>query len=70
MKEMTRSDIILEINRAKTIEQKDELIRRLHYKIEQAYTILFSMEEFKDKNDKAHNPYTPLAELLRKALEA
>ena len=64
---MTRSDIILEIHRADTIEKKDELIRRLHFKIETAYVILFAMEEFKD--EKGFNMYEPLAKMLRKALE-
>lgn len=63
---MTRSDIVLEKVRAETIEQKDVLIERLHYKIDQVYVILFAMEKRVEEGDKA---LEPLAQILRKALE-
>ena len=61
---MTRSDIILAIHYADTMEKKDELIRQLNKKIEDVYSILYVMEKDEWKN------YAPLAELLRNALES
>lgn len=65
---MTRSDIILEKFHAKTIEEKDVLIEKLHYKIENVYSILFGVEGF--KTETGINPFEDIAKILRKALES
>lgn len=61
---MTRSDIVLAIHYANTMEKKDELIHQLNKKIEDVYSILYVMEQERWKN------YAGLAELLRNALES
>lgn len=61
---MTRSDILLEMNRLNkmTGAEKTLLIQKLEFKIEQVYKILFPLE--KDEH------FKELGELLRKALES
>jgi hypothetical protein len=59
---MTRSDMVLAIDKAKTIREKDALITRLNRKIDYAYDILYVLENDKDFHE--------LGALLRKALES
>lgn len=65
---MTRSDIILAKAHAKTIDEKNELIEAMHYKIEKTYKILFAMEEY--KTEAVFNPFEDIAKTLRQALES
>jgi hypothetical protein len=60
----TRSDLLLTISHLNkmTSNEKDELIKKLHYKIEQAYKIVYALE--KDSH------FMAIGQLLRKALES
>lgn len=64
---MTRSDLVLAVNRASgnyssmTDEEKTVLIIKMYHKIENAYQVVFELE-----NDKH---FAPVGEVLRKCLE-
>lgn len=61
----TRSDVLFAKIDAKTIEDKDKLINALHDKIEEVYTVYFGIRKYSDE----HDEFTPLADLLEKALK-
>lgn len=63
---MTRSDILLAKIQADTPEKKDALIEALEHKIENVYSIVFTLEKFKDRNEMLDK----ITKGLRKALES
>jgi predicted ferric reductase len=60
---MKRSDTLLAIHYAKTIEEKDALIYALNEKIEQIYNVVYTLENHDNKG------FQKLGALLRKGLE-
>lgn len=67
---MTRSDLLLAVNKihnsACPIDDTRKLIYQMHQKIENVYEILFDMEEFA----KTDPIWQPLADKIREALES
>lgn len=61
---MTRSDLMLTVAKLDKMsdKEKNNLIYKMHYKIENAYLVLFGMEKAIE--------FKPLSEALRKALES
>ena len=68
---MTRSDLIIEVCRRndRMVNPPDELVTKMHKKIEAVYSILFQMEAVESKDALTHLT-RELAEVLRKALES
>ena len=67
---MTRSDLIIEVCRRneRLVNPPDELVTKMHRKIENVYTILFDMESV-ETTDPVSELVKELAKRLRKALE-